>query len=332
MSRQVDTPLFERGWPDPATRCVVCGGEPVARLAAAPSLLDARCEAGRSGRRDGSGAPQWATRRGIRWVRRLAELAIAASLLSAIQGCDRLTVREGDEGKALVFAPAAVPEAMPATGAITVASGCQVDYRVYRPTTRTSRGLTILGHGFLRSKERMEGLAMALADAGLTAVALDFCNSRPWDGQHEQNGLEMVALAERFDARHVIYAGFSAGALAALVAGAQDPRTLGVIALDPVDEGGVGVRAAVRLDRPLIGIIGEPSACNLNGNAWAILAASRRGRVVRVPGASHCDFEHPGDGLCELVCGSTSGGIAMRQAIIQAAVSAAIRLLPSADA
>jgi dienelactone hydrolase len=216
------------------------------------------------------------------------------------------------------------------TGVVTSVSGCRLGYRIHRPGGAASDTAVILGHGFLGSKEGMDGLATALAQAGATAVTLDFCNSRLWDGRHVRNGLDMVGLAGGLGARRVIYGGFSAGALAALVAGQQDPNALGVVALDPVDHDGLGVRMAKRLARPLIGIIGEPSACNANGNASAMLAASRRGQVVRVPGASHCDFEDPGDGLCEVVCGRASGNIAVRRAIIDAAVAAVLQLLRSA--
>jgi hypothetical protein len=335
MSRKIDTSMpgaADHGLP-PRNAGLAPGV--VDRLGIAAPARFARRDADRHGAPFGLGGRRRAAWRGGGVCRRVTALAITAVLLSALQGCDRLAVREeGIDGNELELAATAVPrggQAMPATGAITSASGCRLDYRIHRATTPASDAVVILGHGFLRSKEHMDGLATALAEAGVTAVSLDYCDSRLWDGQHVRNGRDMVALAGIFDTRHVIYGGFSAGALAALVAGQQDPNALGVIALDPVDDRGLGVRIAERLDRPLIGIVGEPSACNANGNGLAIIAAGRHSRLAQVRGARHCDFESPPDGMCELVCGQSPEADHARRQIIEMAVSAAVSLLGPGD-
>ena len=137
----------------------------------------------------------------------------------------------------------------------------------------------------------------------------------------------MVRLAQHLGARRVVYGGFSAGALAALVAGHRDPQALGVIALDLVDAGGLGLRLAAGFDKPLIGLMGEPSPCNAGARGLQVLKASRRGRAETVPGAGHCDFESPTDGWCELVCGATAGTTTRRAEIIATTVLAAAELL-----
>jgi dienelactone hydrolase len=146
----------------------------------------------------------------------------------------------------------------------------------------------------------------------------------------------MMTLARHLGARRVVYAGFSAGGLAAVLAAVEDPAALGVLALDLVDQGGLGVRAAARLDKPLVGLMGDPSACNARGNGMAVLAAGPRARVERIAGAGHCDFESPTDWLCEQVCGARkTGEDAPGEQILKAAVTAAaglIRDAPSADA
>jgi pimeloyl-ACP methyl ester carboxylesterase len=188
------------------------------------------------------------------------------------------------------------------TGTVLSATGCPLEYRLYRPPGPAADGLVVLAHGFLRSQERMEGLARALAQAGLTTATVDFCNMRPWDGGHYQNGLDLTAVAGALDARRVLYAGFSAGGLAALVAGERDPDAVGVLALDLVDAGGLGLRTARGLNKPLVGLMGEPTGCNAGGNGLPVFAASPLGDVRTVPGAGHCDFESPTDWLCQLVC------------------------------
>jgi pimeloyl-ACP methyl ester carboxylesterase len=167
-----------------------------------------------------------------------------------------------------------------------------------------------------------------MAADGMQVATLDFCNQKPWAGRHVQNGQDMVALARHLGAERVVYAGFSAGGLAALLAGRADPRTVGILTLDLVDTQGLGVGAARRLDKPLLALAGEPTNCNAGANGAIVYAATDRARVARIDGAGHCDFEAPTDGLCELVCADPGGvGGSHRERIIASARSAASALL-----
>jgi dienelactone hydrolase len=213
-------------------------------------------------------------------------------------------------------------------GSVSSATGCDLHYRLYRPTRAWSDGLVVLGHGFLRSQDRMVDLARALAAAGVKVVTLDFCNSRWWDGRHFRNGLDMIRVADAVDAERVIYAGFSAGALAALVAGRNDRRTLGVVALDLVDAQRLGEGIVASLEPPLIGLVGDPSPCNAENNGLAVFAANPRASVEWVAGADHCDFESPTDWICRLVCaGQRIEQHSPRRDIIDATLSAVVSLL-----
>lgn len=257
-----------------------------------------------------------------------------------LAGCFGLVAR--DEGYASVLgkgAAAALPEVSRGggdarrdvpieTGVVDSATGCTLHYRLYRPATAQTDDLVVLGHGFLRSQERMADLAQALADEGIPAVTLDFCNARFWDGRHFRNGLDMIRVADALDAKQVVYAGFSAGGLAALVAGRNDPRTLGVVALDLVDAGRLGEGMAAGLDRPLIGLVGDPSPCNAENNGLAVFSATDRAAVERVRGAEHCDFESPTDWLCRLVCKRDAPDEGSpRRDIIAAATDAVVSLV-----
>lgn len=170
----------------------------------------------------------------------------------------------------------------------------------------------------------MVDLAEALAETGIPTVTLDFCNTRFWDGRHFRNGLDMVRVADVLEAQRVVYAGFSAGGLAALVAGRNDPRSIGVVALDLVDAGQLGEGMAAGLDRPLIGLVGDPSPCNASNNGLAVFAATDQAVVERVAGAEHCDFESPTDWLCRWICkrDEPAGEWSTRRDIIEAATSA----------
>jgi pimeloyl-ACP methyl ester carboxylesterase len=253
---------------------------------------------------------------------RIAVAATGLALLLA--GCSGL-LRTAGETQGPTAATALPGGVTVKTAAIRSSTGCQLDYTLYSPARNGSDALVVLGHGFLRSQERMSDLAAAIAADGVPVATLDYCNMRPWSGRHVQNGRDMIALAQALEARHVVYAGFSAGALAALIAGRDDPRAVGIVALDLVDAEGLGQRAARGLDKPLLGLAGEPTSCNADGNGRRVYAASDRAVVHRVEGAGHCDFEAPTDGLCELLCRDPDAPAPSRRPEIVAAATAAVR-------
>lgn len=256
---------------------------------------------------------------------RVAIAAAAAALLTAALGACQRPARLDQPARAAVSSSVGFE-----TGTVRSATGCSLEYRLYRPSVPAAEGIVVLAHGFLRSQERMEGMARALAAAGLTTATVDFCNMHPWDGGHYQNGLDLTAVAGALGARQVLYAGFSAGGLAALVAGERDADAVGVLALDLVDAGGLGLRTARALEKPLVGLMGEPTACNARANGLPVFAASPLGDVRTVPGAGHCDFETPTDWLCRLVCEQPQpAGDALREQIVAATVDAAVALLRS---
>jgi hypothetical protein len=261
----------------------------------------------------------------------IARWSLISLILAALVGCYRIALREPGTGTGVPTSggvDTASAGVMMHGGEAVSASGCLLRYSLFRPPVPVSDAVVVLGHGFLRSKERMEGLARALAAAGMTTVAMDFCNSRIWDGRHYQNGLDMRRVADAVAADRVVYAGFSAGGLAALVAARQDNRSLGIVALDLVDDRGLGLRMVKGLGTPLIGIMGEPSACNARGNGMPIFAANELARVRVLPGAGHCDFESPTDWLCKAVCDQPpEGAPRLRDRIIDLAVGAVADLM-----
>jgi dienelactone hydrolase len=252
-------------------------------------------------------------------------------LLVLLGGCSGLLLRPA--------APAAttLPE-LPAgvrveAGTLASSTGCTIDYRRYRPAaTADGDAWVILAHGFLRSQARMQDLAAALAADGMQVATLDFCNQKPWAGRHVQNSRDMLALARHLGAKRVVYAGFSAGGLAALLAGRADANSIGILTLDLVDAGGLGLGAARQLDKPLVALVGQPTNCNANGNAARVYATTTQARVASIAGAGHCDFESPTDGLCKLVCADPDGTAGThRQAIIADATAAVSAMLGGGD-
>ncbi len=258
---------------------------------------------------------------------------VPAALAAAIAGCAGLDRGHADGPDARGAAPglgyvAGDQSITVVRGPIQSNTGCPIDTIRFEPRHPRTAIPIILAPGFLRDRRHLTKLARALADHGIPVETLNLCNSRPWNGRPVRNALDMIAVGRRLGARQVVYGGFSAGALAALIAGRLDPHTRGVLTLDLVDHAGLGVGMARALDRPLFGLAGDPGACNAYNNGLKVFAASPGARVARVPGAGHCDFESPTDWLCQSVCsGVDRGSAARRAAIIETAVTAVANLI-----
>jgi len=263
------------------------------------------------------------------WHRMILPLEVLVWSLFVLAGCQSISGTARDEGAR--EADGILME----QGSIRSATGCELNYVVHRPRSGQAKARVVLAHGFMRSKERMAGLAEGLAGRGIPTVTLDLCNMRPWDGAHRQNGEDMRLLARAVGVSQVLYAGFSAGGLAALIAASFDPEALGVLALDLVDRSDLGVRAAADLRRPIYALVGEPGRCNARNNGLAVYAVAPRAQIRQVPGATHCDFEAPTDAFCRLLCESSPRNAAsvslVRDEIIDLAVRATEMLLANAD-
>ena len=188
-------------------------------------------------------------------------------------------------------------------GKLKSSTGCEVTYTYYRPRDVSSDVLVIIGHGFMRSKRKMAYLAQHLVSWGLSVVNVEYCNSKLWAGNHDRNGADMAAVSRKLKADKVIYVGFSAGGLAAMVAANLDINTRAVLGLDMVDNQGLGKKIAPNLAVPFYGLIAAPSACNAKNNGLDSYALAPHSNVIKVEDTSHCHFEFPLDGKCSFVCG-----------------------------
>ncbi len=188
-------------------------------------------------------------------------------------------------------------------GHLKSSTGCKVNYTRFKPHTTESAFIVVLGHGFLRSQKRMKTMARHFASWGIDTVTVEFCNSKPWAGNHDKNGADMVSVSQQFQAAGTIYLGFSAGGLAALVASKIDPGTQAYFGLDLVDHRNLGETTAPQLSLPLYGLLAAPSACNADGNGLDVYAEASRSVIIKVTDATHCHFEIPIDAKCSLICG-----------------------------
>ena len=276
-----------------------------------------------------------------RWV---GPAAVALVALTIVTSCasPQVTVPAAQAPGRLPpeLAPFAAPGAHSVTvtpGQVRSEFGCTVKYEVHEPAGRpgseeggpeaAAPATVILAHGFMRSLAAMRGWATHWASHGVRTVVVSFCNSSWFAGRHDRNARDMVAVASAVPAgapgSGVIYAGFSAGGLAALLAAADDSRAVAFLGLDAVDSGDLAATASGRIPRALF-LFGEPSSCNADGNVVPLLPQFPGATALRIPFATHCDFENPYDPACERICGSVgpeTTALAVRETIMAVATA-----------
>lgn len=187
-------------------------------------------------------------------------------------------------------------------GESTLPTGCDMAWTRYTPEGAAGAPVVVLVHGFARDRENMAGWGRHLASWGLDVITPDLCHASFTDVDHAQNGADLLALSEALQLASPQYVGHSAGGLAAFLAAAQSPDSAGVLGLDPVDNGSLGVDAASSLAAPAYAVIGEASACNADNNGVDMVRAAPQGRLLRAVEADHCDFEDPTDDACTAFC------------------------------
>ena len=189
----------------------------------------------------------------------------------------------------------------PTTSSVTVS--CKLTYDLYTPDGVASPPVVLLAHGFMRSRAQMAGWAALWASWGVEVATPDLCHESFSDSDPAQNAADLVALAAHLGSTAPVYAGHSAGGLAAVLAAALDPNAAGVVGLDAVDDNaGDGLAAAPTVSVPAYALLGEPSSCNSDENGAALWAAVPGAQALTVADADHCSFENPTDGLCTALC------------------------------
>jgi dienelactone hydrolase len=201
--------------------------------------------------------------------------------------------------------------------------GCTLSYTVYMPDAPISETVVLLSHGFMRGERHMAGWAEHMASWGLMVATPSLCHVSAFDSDHAQNGVDLQALAASLSpGGDVLYIGQSAGGLASTLAAIADPNAVGVLGLDPVDSGNLGLQAATTSTLPVHALIGEPSSCNTQNNSVPMVTAAAQHQLLGIPGADHCTFESPTDAGCTLLCGGSGG--ALTEAQMHEAVAALV--------
>ncbi len=179
-----------------------------------------------------------------------------------------------------------------------------MEYLHFAPEQPASRKV-LLAHGFLRSPETLRHLGAALSVDGVEVICPALKRSTPFAGCHAENARDLVRLRKAMGWDEVVYAGFSAGGLSALLAAAEDSqRCIALILLDPVDHRQLGLEAAPQVHTPTLAITGKPGPGNAQGNAQPMLQALPNARILPIPEAEHFDFEADAPRICYYFTGS----------------------------
>ncbi len=197
-----------------------------------------------------------------------------------------------------------LPPLEPGIGSFDAESGCRVQFESYsRVPLEDADAMVVLAHGFLRDLSRMRGWAQHFANFGVPTAVVSFCDSSIFAGRHDRNAVVMQQVAEIVAGPDypVIYAGFSAGGLSAMLAAATDPRAAGYLGLDPVDSSDLAASIDV-LPVPSLLLYGEPDRCNAQNNMLEAAPFAQRRLDLQIPFAGHCDFENPYDPDCTRLC------------------------------
>ncbi len=214
---------------------------------------------------------------------------------------------------------------------------CNMNYSTYTPIGVDNPPVVVFGHGFARGAETMSGWAEHLASWGVEVLLPTLCHYNViWGVDHELNGQNMVELSNYHGADKVVYAGHSAGGLAAIIAASLDSSNLGVLGLDTTDTEGVfgvadfiGQQYADNVTSTTFSISGEPNTCNSNGNGLDLFEMMNNTYKVKVDEADHCDFEYPTNFGCQFNCENSNASVSdeiIRAEIVTLGTSAILSL------
>lgn len=214
-------------------------------------------------------------------------------------------------------------------GSMQVDPQCNLQYVTYEPDTLLSDTAVLLAHGFMRSIDDMAPTAEHIASWGVRVHAVSLCTNN-FQIDHQHNGEAIALLGQALEPAGPIYAGFSAGGLAAWIAAVNDPVAIGYVGLDAVDSNGLaGMFAGI--DVPIRGVVAEPGQCNTNNNFLSIYEQKPGMPVIRVVDAQHFDFETDACGVGDIGCGFCAPNGPDTRAVALGLVTAAILIETGAD-
>jgi pimeloyl-ACP methyl ester carboxylesterase len=180
-------------------------------------------------------------------------------------------------------------------------NGCVANVELHAPARSDAKAVLIFAHGLFHGIEQHRELAQHLATWGVPTYLVGLCGGGWINGGAPVFAKLMRAVAERSNSQKIIYGGFSAGGSAAYIAALDDPKTVGLLGLDPV--GKSQPTDVKRATFPSYGLFGPANKCNAQQVGRSLMGAGTEDVVRELAHATHCHFESPTDFLCRIPCG-----------------------------
>lgn len=189
------------------------------------------------------------------------------------------------------------------TGYFSTSNGDSTEYRLISPVDGPSAPHIIFAHEFIGSHDYLLDLSEHYASWGLKVGTMNQLHSSLVDNDPVQDAQDLILLSNQIlGGGPVIYIGYSAGGLRAIIASALDTNTVSFFGLDIVDLEAIGQTYAQGLNIPIFGLAGEASTCNSQLNGIGIYNQAENSKLLRVTEADHCDFQGPNSFICTFLC------------------------------
>ena len=178
---------------------------------------------------------------------------------------------------------------------------CEAQVELHAPRTIRTDAVVVFAHGFLHSIHQHQALAQHFAAWGVPTYLVGLCPSGWTRGGAPMLARLMRATADRSGKRQIIYGGFSAGGSAAYMASSHDPKSVGLLGLDPVGHGQPSTLRHAAF--PALGLFGPSNLCNAEQSGRSLFNPAAGDVLREIAGTTHCHFESPTDWLCRIPCG-----------------------------
>ena len=188
-------------------------------------------------------------------------------------------------------------------GYFSTSNGDSTEYRIISPINGPIAPHIILAHEFISTHDYLLDFSQHYASWGLKVATMNQLHSSLIDNDPIQDAEDFILLSNQaFGGGDVIYAGYSAGGLRAMIASALDTNTIAFFGLDIVDIDDLGQSYAQGLNIPIFGLAGEESSCNSQSNGIGVYNEAENSKLLRITEADHCDFQSPNSFICTFLC------------------------------
>lgn len=188
-------------------------------------------------------------------------------------------------------------------GYFIATDGESTEYRLFSPIDGPDVPHIIFAHEFVGSHDYLIDFSKHFASWGLEVATMNLMHSSFLNNDPIQDAEDLILLSDQIlGGGPVVYVGYSAGGLRAMIASALDISTVAFFGLDIVDLDALGQSYVQNLDIPIFGLAGEASLCNSQSNGADIYIEAENSKLLRVTESDHCDFQSPNSFSCIFLC------------------------------